>query len=70
MEQIKLTDQLSKHLLKDATMVFDTSSIGLLYEMPEVNGIKNSRTESLKDLLEYKRKQKDELGRFRSALAS
>lgn len=59
MEQIKLTDQLSKHLLKDATMVFDTSSIGLLYEMPEVNGIKNSRTESLKDLLEYKRKRKD-----------
>ena len=70
MEQIKLTDQLSKHLLKDATMVFDPSSIGLLYELPEVNGIKNSRTESLKDLLEYKRKRKDELGRFRSALAS
>lgn len=37
MEQIKLTDQLSKHLLNDATMVFDTSSIGLLYEMPEVH---------------------------------
>ena len=37
MEQIKLTDQLSKHLLKDATLVFATSSLGLLYDMPEVN---------------------------------
>lgn len=35
MEQIKLTDELSKHLLSTATIVFDTSSIGLLYEMPE-----------------------------------
>lgn len=42
---------------------------GILFKMV-VNGIKISRTESLKDLLEYKRKRKDELGRFRSALAS
>ena len=42
---------------------------GILFKMV-VNGIKISRKESLKDLLEYKSKRKDELGRFRSALAS
>lgn len=51
MEQIKLTDQLSEHLLKDATIVFDTSSIGLLYEMPEVHKKK------LMSILEHYQKQ-------------
>lgn len=49
---------------------FDKQKIaeGILFKMV-VNGIRISRTASMIDLIAYKRKRRDELGRFRSAFA-
>lgn len=59
----------ASYSLGKITSVKQKIAEGILFKMI-VNGIKISRIESLKDLLEYKHKRKDELGRFRRALAS
>lgn len=55
-------------MVDNPTTVKKKIAEGFLFKLM-VDGFKISKTESLKDLLDYKCKRKDELGRFRSALA-